>query len=269
MAKLLFQPDFASQNFRGRPRSGCGSGRGTASATSTSAAAGASASQWGQRGGRHRYVCFLLPNLKFRYGFRSKYYNKSGSRPSQRSRYIGGKTASFSLKLGKTVSGPIHSLNSQRNDNILASGTITTNRNSMPKILKGSVKSNFDRSEEAGREKCDRSDKTFSKPVCQSYLSSVRERWNQQSGHKSQTAKQTRQVHAFQNGRDSESGRSLTTRRSHVQVRPQRRLLCNPSGSSVSGISKVSLERSPLKIQSSPLWFKLGSPRTFLKLMKR
>ena len=129
----------------------------------------------------------------------------------------------------------------------------------MPKILKESVKSNFDRSEQAGREKCDRSDKTFSKPVCQSYLSSVKERWDQQTGHKSQTAKQTRQVHAFQNGRDSESGRSLTMRRSHVQVRPQRHLLCNPSGSSVSGISKVSLERSPLQIQSSPLWSRLGS----------
>ena len=248
-----------SQNFRGRPRSGRGRGRGTPSATSTSAAAGAPASQSGQRGGRRRYVCFLLPNLKFRYGFRSKYYNKSGSRPSQRSRYIGGQTASFPLKLGKTVSGPIHSVNSQRNDNRLASGTITTKRNSMPKILKKSVKSNLDRSEQAGREKCDRSDQTFSKPVCQSYLSSVKERWDQQTGHKSQTAKQTRQVHAFQNGRDSESGRSLTTRRSHVQVRPQRCLFCNPSGSSVSGISKVSLELSPLQIQSSPLRSRLSS----------
>ena len=129
----------------------------------------------------------------------------------------------------------------------------------MPKILKGSVKSNCDRSEQASREKCDRSDKTFSKPVCQSYLSSVKERWDQQTGHKSQTAKQTRQVHAFHNGRDSESGRSLTTRRSHVQVGPQRRFLCNPSGSSVSGISKVSLEPSPLQIQSSPVWSRLGS----------
>ena len=62
-------------------------------------------------------VCFLLPNLKFRYGFRSKYCNKPGSHPSQRSRYIGGKTASFPLNLGKTVSGPIHSVNRQRNDN--------------------------------------------------------------------------------------------------------------------------------------------------------
>ena len=103
-----------SQNFRGHPRSGRGRGRETPSATSTSAAAGASASQSGQQGGRRRYVCFLLPNLNFRYGFRSKYYNKSGSRPSQRSRYTGGKTASFPLKLGKTVSGPIHSVNSQR-----------------------------------------------------------------------------------------------------------------------------------------------------------
>ena len=95
----------------------------------------------------------------------------------------------------------------------------------------------------------------------------VKERWDQQTGDKSQTAKQTRQVHAFHNGRDSESGRSLTTSIHMCKLDLKDAFFVIPVAPQYQEYLKFHWNGVLYKFKVAP--FGLGSvPRTFWKLMK-